>query len=132
MKKEIGLTSAEARESFNQSGDNRIAEQHVEGFWEKYWGNFDDPIIKILCVALLINVVFAVLGQVAWYESVGIFIAVLLATFVSTFSEYRNENAFQALQSEASLIKCRVWRDGAVTELPIDDLVKGFAPLDIQ
>ena len=125
MKKEIGLTSAEARESFNQSGDNRIAEQHVEGFWEKYWGNFDDPIIKILCVALLINVVFAVWGQVAWYESVGIFIAVLLATFVSTFSEYRNENAFQALQSEASLIKCRVWRDGAVTELPIDDLVKG-------
>ena len=52
MNKKIGLTAAEARESFERYGDNRIAEQHVEGFWEKYWGNFDDTIIKILCVAL--------------------------------------------------------------------------------
>ena len=81
--------------------------------------------IKILCVALLINVVFAFLGQTEWYESVGIALAVILATFVSTFSEYRNENAFQKLQEEASTILCKVYRNGDIIELPIDNIVVG-------
>jgi calcium-translocating P-type ATPase len=79
--------------------------------------------IKILCVALVINIVFTFLGKTEWYESLGIAIAVLLATLVSTFSEYRNENVFQKLQAEASRILCKVYRDGSVTEIPIDGIV---------
>ena len=93
-----GLSDEQVRASREKYGDNHLTEQASESFWDKLKGNFGDPMIKILCVALLINVVFAVLGQVAWYESVGIAAAVLLATFVSTFSEYKNENAFQKLQ----------------------------------
>ncbi len=121
----LGLTEQEALKSRQEHGDNRLSEVKSEGFWEKLKGNFGDPMIKILCVALIINILFAFLGQTEWYESVGIAMAVILATFVSTFSEYRNENAFQKLQDEASKIKCKVYRDNEVTEISIDDIVVG-------
>ena len=120
-----GLTDAQVAESKAKYGDNRITEQAREGFWDKLKGNFDDPIIKILIFALVLNVFFAFMGKAEWYESVGIAMAVILATGVSTFSEYRNESAFQALQAEASLIKCKVYRNGVVAEIPINDIVMG-------
>ena len=121
----FGLNDSQVEESRKQYGTNALTEHKTEGFWSKLWGNFGDPMIKILCVALLINVVFAILGQVEWYESVGIAAAVLLATLVSTFSEYKNENAFQKLQEEASQIKCKVYRNGDLVEIPINDIVVG-------
>ena len=121
----LGLTEQEVLKSRQEHGDNRLSEVKSEGFWEKLLSNFGDPMIKILCVALIINIIFAFLGQTEWYESVGIALAVILATFVSTFSEYRNENAFQKLQDEASKIKCKVYRNNEVTEISIDDVVVG-------
>ena len=120
-----GLTDAQVQANKAQYGDNSITEQAREGFWDKLKGNFDDPIIKILIFALILNVFFAFMGKSEWYESVGIAMAVLLATFVSTFSEYKNESAFQKLQGEASLIKCKVYRNGAVVEIPINDITMG-------
>ena len=120
-----GLTDAQVQEAKAKFGDNSITEQAREGFWDKLKGNFDDPIIKILIFALALNVFFAFMGKSEWYESVGIAIAVLLATLVSTFSEYKNESAFQKLQGEASLIKCKVYRNGVVTEIPINDITMG-------
>lgn len=120
-----GLTDAQVQANKAQYGDNSITEQAREGFWDKLKGNFDDPIIKILIFALILNVFFAFMGKSEWYESVGIAMAVLLATFVSTYSEYQNENAFQKLQGEASLIKCKVYRNGAVVEIPINDITMG-------
>ncbi len=121
----FGLNDSQVEESRQKHGTNALTEHKTEGFWSKLWGNFGDPMIKILCVALIINVVFAILGQVEWYESVGIAAAVLLATLVSTFSEYKNENAFQKLQDEASQIKCKVYRNGDIVEIPINDIVVG-------
>ncbi len=120
-----GLTDAQVQANKAQYGDNSITEQAREGFWDKLKGNFDDPIIKILIFALVLNVFFAFMGKAEWYESVGIAMAVLLATFVSTFSEFKNESAFQKLQGEASLIKCKVYRNGAVGEIPINDITMG-------
>ena len=74
-----GLTDEQVRASREQFGDNHLTEQPSEGFWEKLRGNFGDPMIKILCVALIINVIFAFLGQAEWYESVGIAAAVLFS-----------------------------------------------------
>ncbi len=120
-----GLTDAQVQESKAKYGDNRLSELETESFWDKLLGNFGDPMIKILCVALIINVVFAILGKAEWYESAGIALAVILATFVSTYSEYRNENAFQKLQEEASRIRCKIFRNGDILEIPIDDIVVG-------
>ena len=121
----LGLTEQEVLKSRQEQGDNRLSEVKSERFWEKLLSNFGNPMIKILCVALIINIIFAFLGQTEWYESVGIALAVILATFVSTFSEYRNENAFQKLQDEASKIKCKAYRNNEVTEISIDDVVVG-------
>ena len=120
-----GLSSEAALTARNLYGSNRLTEQEVESFWDKYRENFDDPIIKILLVALVINVVFVFLGKTHWYESVGIAVAVLLATLVATWSEHKNEATFQQLQEDASKIKCKVFRDGSVTEIYIDDIVTG-------
>ncbi|MBR5914180.1 MAG: calcium-translocating P-type ATPase, PMCA-type [Selenomonadaceae bacterium] len=120
-----GLTDAQVQEMKSKYGDNSITEQAREGFLDKLKGNFDDPIIKILLFALALNIFFAFMGKSEWYESVGIAMAVLLATLVSTFSEYKNENAFQKLQGEASLIKCKVYRNGSVVEIPITDITMG-------
>ncbi|MDR1635514.1 MAG: calcium-translocating P-type ATPase, PMCA-type [Bifidobacteriaceae bacterium] len=118
-----GLTSEQAEASRAAHGSNALSERSTQSFWSKLLGNLGDPMIKILLVALAINVVFAFMGEAEWYESVGIAAAVIVATMVSTLSEYRNENAFVKLQEEASRISAKTWRDGRLVELPIDQLV---------
>ena len=125
--KKFGLSREQAAQSLQKYGNNSLPAPPQEGFWQKLLGNFEDPIIRILIVALFINVVFVYLGQGDWIETAGIFLAILLATFVSTWSEFNNENAFQKLQEEASRIRCKVWRDGEPMEIAIDDLVVGDA-----
>lgn len=127
-----GLTSREVDEQRKLYGSNQLSEKKREGFFAKLWGNFQDPMIRILLVALVINVVFAILGycgvipqKVLWYEPVGIAAAVLIATLVSTFSEFKNENTFAKLQEESSRILCKVYRDGSIVNIPIDEIVVG-------
>jgi len=126
MKKHYnGLSDAQVEESRRKHGSNGLAEVEVESFWDKLKGNLEDPIIRILILALIINVVFAILGHTEWMETIGIAIAVTLATMIGTWSEHSNEAAFQKTQSEASKIMCKVFRNGHVEEIVIDDIVKG-------
>lgn len=125
--RKFGLTSEEARDSLANFGSNALTQPPRETFWDKLLGNFRDPIIKILILALFVNALFVYMGHGDWIETVGIFVAIILATFVSTYSEYSNENAFQKLQEEASRISCKVWRDGEPAQIAIDDIVVGDA-----
>lgn len=119
-----GLTEDEVIASRNQFGENRLTSKKRTGFWRSFAHSFGDPMIKILLVALTINIIF--LTQNAnWFESVGIAFAILLATLVSTISEYGSESAFEKLQEEASRIRCRVLRSDGPTELPIEEVVVG-------
>ena len=135
--KKFGLTDKEVAESKAKYGDNSMTEQSSESFMDKLMGNLADPMIKILIIALGINVVLWILGVLGvitegapeWYEPLGILIAIALATLVSTISEYNNENAFQKLQEEASRIMCKVYRNGDITEVAINDIVVGDAIL---
>lgn len=135
--KNFGLTDSQAEESRKKYGDNSMTEQASESFWDKLKGNLGDPMIKILLVALGVNVLLWILGLVGvikngapeWYEPLGILVAIMLATLVSTISEYNNENAFQKLQEEASRIMCKVYRNGDITEVAINDIVVGDAIL---
>jgi len=121
--KHFGLTTAQVQDSLNKNGNNSLTQPPKETFLHKLWMNFQDPIIKILVFALIINIFFVYTGHGDWIETAGIFLAIILATFVSTYSEYSNESAFQKLQEEASLINCKVWRDGVPKEVHIDDIV---------
>lgn len=123
MQKKYGLTDEEVRASREKHGTNQLTQKETESFWDKYLENFKDPIIRILLVALVVDVIFVILGEAEWYEAVGILVAVLLATFVSTLSEYRNEATFQKLQEEASRILCKVYRNNELIEISVDDIV---------
>ena len=120
-----GLSMEEVKQSRAKYGSNAITEKKCTPFWQRYLQSFNDPIIVVLMVALGINVLFTFFGKVEWYECAGILLSMLLATLVSTFSEYRNESTFQKLQSEASQILCKVYRSGKLEEVMIQDLVVG-------
>ena len=125
--KKFGLTSEQVQASLEKYGNNTLSQPPRDTFIDKLLDNFKDPIIRILLFALLVNVVFVFMGHGDWIETCGIFLAILLATLVSTYSEYSNENAFQKLQEEASRIRCKVWREGEPVEIHIDDIVVGDA-----
>lgn len=120
-----GLSYEEVVESRERYGTNKLSQKKKVTFGQKYWEKFDDPIIIILLVALGINVIFTFFGKVDWFECAGIFVSVLLATWVSALSEYKNEETFREIQNEASQILCKVYRDGKVTEISIDEIVSG-------
>lgn len=125
--KKYGLTNEEVEASLRKYGNNALSQPPRTTFLQKLLENFQDPIIRILIFALLVNIIFVYMGHGDWVETIGIFAAIILATFVSTWSEYSNENAFQKLQEEASRIRCKVWRDGEPIEISIDDIVVGDA-----
>ena len=83
-----------------------------------------DPIIKILLIALAIKTIF-LFKDFDWFETLGIMIAIFIASFISTISEYGSEKAFLRLQEESSRIKCKVKRSGKLIEIPIDEVVVG-------
>ncbi len=119
-----GLSSREVERSRIENGSNKLTEREKVTFWKKYWEKFDDPIITILLIALGINIVFTFLGKVDWFECLGIFVSVMVATWVSALSEYKNEAAFDAIQKEADRVLCKVYRDGALKEILLDEIVK--------
>ncbi|MDR1687382.1 MAG: calcium-translocating P-type ATPase, PMCA-type [Clostridiales bacterium] len=119
-----GLTAEEVLLSRQKYGSNQLAQKNKNSFLKQFALSFGDPIIKILLIALAVNFIF-MLRDFNWYETVGIAVAVLLATFVSTLSEYGSESAFEKLQEEAANIKCRVKRGGVITEISIGEIVSG-------
>ena len=118
-----GLNSQQVQRSQVLHGRNILPQPQQQSFLKKLGENLQDPMIKILLVALLINMLFAYSGQGDWVESIGILVAILLAVLVSTWSEYSNENAFQRLQAEASRTQCKVWRDGKPQAIPVEEVV---------
>lgn len=120
-----GLTNNEVIESRDKYGTNKLSELKQETFFSKMKDNLQDPMIKILIIALCIKLIFSFMGKSNWIETFGIFVAIIATTFISTFSEYKNENTFQKLQEDASRILVKVYRNNVICEIPIDDLVVG-------
>jgi len=120
-----GLSASEVEKSRAQFGSNDLTLIKGESFFHKLKENFRNPIIIILIIALVIILILSFFEQTEWYEALAIGFAVLLAVLVSTLSEFKNESSFQKLQEEASKIICNVFRDGKITEVLINDIVKG-------
>ena len=119
-----GLSDKEVLESRRKYGTNEITGVKRDSFFKLLLESLGDPIIRILLIALGIKTVFLI-SDFDWYETVGIVIAIFIASFISSISEYGSSKAFQRLQEESAKIKCRVRRNGEVTEVSIDDVVMG-------
>lgn len=119
-----GLNSKQVEESRKKYGTNEIKIKSKHGFVNLFIESLSDPIIKILIIALAIKLIF-LLRTFDWYETVGIVIAIFLASLISTISEYGSEKAFEKLQEDASKIKCKVKREGHIEEINVQDVVVG-------
>ncbi len=119
-----GLNDEQVIESRKKYGSNEINRAKKDSFLKLLISTLGDPIIKILLIALAIKTVF-LFKNFDWYETIGIVIAILLASLISSISEYGSEQAFEKLQEEVARIKCRVIRNKLKQEIPINDVVVG-------
>ncbi len=117
-----GLSEKEVIDNRNKYGTNDINSKSNNSFISLLISALKDPIIKILLIALGIKVIF-LFKDFDWYETIGIMLAIFIATTISTLSEYGSEKAFVKMQEEASKTRCRVMRDGKIVEIKIDDVV---------
>ena len=98
-----GLTDEEVFENRKKYGSNELSKVKKEGFFRLLINTLGDPIIKMLLIALAIKTVF-LFKNFDWYETIGIVISIMLASFISTISEYGSEKSFEKLQEEVAKI----------------------------
>lgn len=128
-----GLSDSEVSESKSKYGTNELAKKETESLWSMFIGAFDDIWIKVLCAALILKVVIAVLGAFVpalagendVVEIISIILAIGLATGFSTLSEYRNTSRSEALQEEYSKTFAKVIRNGKLINILTSEIVKG-------
>jgi len=118
-----GLNDKEVIESRKKYGNNSLSKIKPESIFELFIESLSDPIIKILLIALVIKIVFLI-RDFDIFETIGILIAVLISSLVSTISEYGSQKAFINMQNDAEKIKCKVKRNNKIIEIPIDEVVK--------
>ena len=120
----MGLNENEIIESRKKYGTNEITKQKKNTFMHLLLESLGDPIIKILLIALAIKIV-VLFRQFDWYETIGILIAIFLASFISSISEYGSEKAFSRLQEESTKTIAKVKRNDKVIEVPSNEIVVG-------
>ena len=120
----FGLRGDEVLLSRREHGENILSRQKRKSFLRQFLGNLNDPVIRILLAALGVHLLL-LFGNGDLGETIGIGVAVFLATLISTLSEYGSARAFERLEQDAGGILCRVRRDGKVQEIPIREVVVG-------
>ncbi len=123
-KEYMGLSDIEVEQSRKINGSNDYASAKKKGFFRRLLGNFSDPIIRILLLAMAVNLIFTI-RNINWSETAGIIVAVIISTVVSAISEYGSEKAFEKLQEEQSNLRIRALRNGSVKTVLSRELVVG-------
>ncbi len=124
MNNTSGLSPDEVKESRKKYGNNSITGKNKTTFLSLFIETLGDPIIKILLIALSIKTIF-LFKDFDYFETIGIVVAILVASVISAISEYGSNKAFERMQDESSKISVRVIRNNCVTSIGIDDIVKG-------
>jgi len=122
MKQKDGLTDEQVIKSRKINGDNSIGEYKKNSIIRLLINSLGDPIIRILLIALAVKTI-VLFKNFDWYETLGIVIAIMAASFISSISEYGSDKAFANLMEEASNIKSKVKRNGIKKELPLSEIV---------
>ena len=128
-----GLNSKAVDESRRVHGANTLTQIPPDPLWKKILEGFKDPMILILCVALVIQVVLFIGGKAGWidsdtewYEPVGILVAIMIANGVASVSESKQEGKASALKAEEEAKElAKVVRDGELKEIHVSEVVVG-------
>ena len=117
-----GLSDETVKINRKKYGSNQVENTKSHSFFSLFIESFGDPIIKILLIALVVKVVL-LFRDFDWFETLGILIAVFLASFISSISEYGSEKAFKRLQEENLNINVKVKRNGKLITVKMSDVV---------
>ena len=117
-----GLSDKEVIINREKYGENVFTKKKQDTFFKLLLETFSDPIIKILLIALGIKTIFLI-RDFDWYETVGIVLAILVASLISSISEYGSMRAFNKLTEETSKINVRVKRAGDIQSIPLSEVV---------
>ena len=121
-----GLSQSAVEESRRKNGANVLTQIPPDPLWKKILEGFKDPMIIILCVALVIQVILFFFGKAEWYEPVGILIAIMIANGVASVSESKQEGKASALKAEEEAKEtAKVVRDGVLQEIHVSEVVVG-------
>lgn len=131
-KKIKGLTEAEVLKSREQHGVNILTPPEKESLWSKFLEKFEDPLIRILMVAGLLSIGIACYeywglheGWTVFFEPIGIFVAILLATGLSFYFELKADKEFSILNQVNDDEPVKVIRNGNTIEIPKKEVVVG-------
>ncbi len=128
-----GLNDAQVAESRCLHGENVLTPVKRDPLWKQFLRGFKDPLIVILLVALSLSVGIAIYEAYIdadhsfkpFFEPVGIFVAIFLATGLSFWFEMKANKEFAILNQVNDEEPVQVWRNGAVTQIPRKDVVVG-------
>lgn len=122
--KRIGLTDEQVKQSREQHGKNVLTPPQRTSLWKLYLDKYRDPIIQILLVAAFVSLILAVIEK-NFMETIGIFVAVFLATTVGFYFERDAAKKFNLLTALSEEQPVKVRRNGKVMEIPRHDVVVG-------
>ena len=122
--KRIGLTDEQVKESREQHGKNVLTPPQRTSLWKLYLDKYRDPIIQILLVAAFVSLILAFIEK-NFMETIGIFVAVFLATTVGFYFERDAAKKFNLLTALSEEQPVKVRRNGKVMEIPRHDVVVG-------
>jgi P-type Ca2+ transporter type 2C len=120
-----GLTSEQVGEFRNQYGANAMTPPVREPLWKQYLEKFDDPIIRILLLAVAVSTIVSLVKGSGLLDTIGIIIAILLATGIAFFNEYRSSKEFDVLNAHRDDVAVKVIRNGHPASVPSRDIVVG-------
>ena len=128
----MGLTEDEVRQSRLTHGENVLTPPKKESLLKKFLGKFNDPLIIILLVAGALSIGISLYeyiglneGAEVFFEPIGIFVAIILATGLSFYFEYKAEKEFEILNQVNDEEPVVVIRNGNSMEVPKREVVVG-------
>ena len=120
-----GLTDKEVEESRAKHGANTIPDSEPTTFWEEFKETFSDPMIKILLVIAALMIVMFFMGYAEIYEPLGTIVAILVVAFVSAKTGVASDTKYRELKDSTKKDQCKVYRNGVITVIDVDDVVVG-------
>ena len=122
--KRFGLSDEQVKQSREQHGRNVLTPPQRTSLWKLYLDKYRDPIIQILLVAAFVSLILAFIEK-NYMETIGIFVAVFLATTVGFYFERDAAKKFNLLTALSEEQPVKVRRNGKVMEIPRHDVVVG-------
>ncbi|MDR2704478.1 MAG: calcium-translocating P-type ATPase, PMCA-type [Planctomycetaceae bacterium] len=127
-----GLNTEQVQQSIKKYGHNTLTPPPRESWWSQLLAKFEDPTIRILLAAAVVSILMTLIEKfvlhhedASFIDSIGIFLAVALATLAGFFSELKSAREFDLLNKVKDDIRVKVLRNGQMTEISINDLVVG-------